>query len=213
MALITLRNGLGRLLTSQEGDDNLTNLNNELALAQARYYGDVDPTTIPGVNVVPGFFWAHESAGQMKVRNTTNDGWYDLYELFSKIYTRASVVGTVSEEAGVPAGSIIQYGSNPQGDFWRLAGGLQICLGFLTTNVTTVPSGQIHISSSTLSGAWPAGFNPSYTIRSIASTVTGSNFWATQVGTGHAGFVLRLQSGSNFSDTPVTFWVIGIGRW
>lgn len=44
-----------------------------------------------------------------------------------KAYRRGNIIGTVSQSAGVPTGSIIEVGSNANGVYVRFAGGLQIC--------------------------------------------------------------------------------------
>lgn len=43
-----------------------------------------------------------------------------------ELYGRDSVVGTVSQSAGVPTGALIEYGSNASGEYWRYAGGMQV---------------------------------------------------------------------------------------
>ena len=45
------------------------------------------------------------------------------------LYSRDSILGTVFESGGVPTGAIIQYSSNANGQFFRLADGTQIVLG------------------------------------------------------------------------------------
>ncbi|HCP78936.1 MAG TPA: hypothetical protein DIU11_14785, partial [Pusillimonas sp.] len=100
MANIVLRDGLGRLLTKAEGDANFTNLNDELAQAESRFYGDVDPATINGVTVGPGFEWAHETAGVLKRRNAANNGWVVVGPLFSELATKSSVDAKVDKVTG-----------------------------------------------------------------------------------------------------------------
>ena len=43
------------------------------------------------------------------------------------IFGRRSILGTVSQSAGVPTGAVIQRGSNASGEFVRFADGTQIC--------------------------------------------------------------------------------------
>lgn len=42
-------------------------------------------------------------------------------------YDRTNILGTVSQSAGVPAGAIIERGSNANGEYVRFADGTQIC--------------------------------------------------------------------------------------
>lgn len=44
-------------------------------------------------------------------------------QLGADVYRRANIVGTVSQSGGVPTGSVIQRGSNPNGEFTILADG------------------------------------------------------------------------------------------
>jgi hypothetical protein len=88
------------LLNKTEGDANFTRLNNELAQAESRFYGDVDPSTIDGVTVGPGFEWAHESAGVTKRRNAANNGWVVVGPLFSELATKSSVDAKVDKVTG-----------------------------------------------------------------------------------------------------------------
>jgi len=43
------------------------------------------------------------------------------------LYSRDSILGTVSQSSGVPTGAIIERGSNANGDYVRYADGTQIC--------------------------------------------------------------------------------------
>lgn len=85
-SLILRRDG-ARLLNNQV-DSNFENLNNAAALVAADFYGDVDPTTIEGITVGPGFKWAHAAAGVNKVRNAPNNAWITTSPLFMDQTTR-----------------------------------------------------------------------------------------------------------------------------
>lgn len=54
----------------------------------------------------------------------------------SAVYARASVLGTVSEAAGVPTGALIEQGSGVNGSYVRYADGTQIAWAELTTSTT-----------------------------------------------------------------------------
>ena len=43
------------------------------------------------------------------------------------VYAKGNILGTVSEDGGVPTGAIIERGSNANGEFVRYADGTQIC--------------------------------------------------------------------------------------
>ncbi|EKD22479.1 MAG: hypothetical protein ACD_85C00011G0003, partial [uncultured bacterium] len=44
-----------------------------------------------------------------------------------EVYTSGSILGTVSQSAGVPTGAVIEQGSNANGEYCRYADGTQIC--------------------------------------------------------------------------------------
>lgn len=62
------------------------------------------------------------------------------------------IVGTVAQSGGIPTGALFERGSNANGDYFRFAGGLQICLRSVTIDLTTF---------SPTAYAWAATFNPS----------------------------------------------------
>lgn len=54
-----------------------------------------------------------------------------------ELYGRDSVLGAVSQSGGVPTGALMEYGSNANGEYWRYAGGMQVCTNqnnAITTN-------------------------------------------------------------------------------
>lgn len=63
-------------------------------------------------------------------------------------YDRASIVGTVSQVAGVPTGAVLETGTNANGTYIKYADGTLIC-----TSVTTYPSISITAASG---GIWYA---------------------------------------------------------
>lgn len=72
-------------------------------------------------------------------------------------YRRGNIVGTVSQSGGVPTGALIEYGSNANGDFWRFAGGLQICNVRAPALTAATALGQV-FSSDFASLPLPANF-------------------------------------------------------
>lgn len=56
----------------------------------------------------------------------------------SQVYSRANLLGTVSQASGVPTGAIIERGSNANGEYVRWADGTQICtISALATSGST----------------------------------------------------------------------------
>lgn len=54
-----------------------------------------------------------------------------LTEGGKQTYNRGNILGAVSQSAGVPTGALMEYGSNANGEYWRYAGGQQICRALL----------------------------------------------------------------------------------
>ncbi|SNY47305.1 Protein of unknown function [Pseudooceanicola antarcticus] len=67
--------------------------------------------------------FANEEGTRLWLRSHDGASWSNWSELF----TQASVVGTVSETAGVPSGAVIESGANGNGEYIRWADGTQIC--------------------------------------------------------------------------------------
>ena len=63
-------------------------------------------------------------AGRVEVRARTSDGTWSAW---FGLYGHNTVLGAVSQSAGVPTGALIERGSNANGDYVRFADGTQIC--------------------------------------------------------------------------------------
>ncbi|MDS1141712.1 hypothetical protein RE432_14820 [Pusillimonas sp. SM2304] len=163
MADIVLRSNLSRLLTPAEGDSNFK-------LAASDSYGPDEPTV-----TWPGKRWADQANGVRKIRNDADDDWITLGPIFDPfgtaafldaigsgpLYGRDSIVGTVSEFEGIPTGALVEYGSNEGGEFWRYAGGMQVCKKYLSEYMAVSgASGSLFIGvlQLTTTGALPAAF-------------------------------------------------------
>ncbi|WP_253946415.1 hypothetical protein, partial [Pseudomonas aeruginosa] len=68
------------------------------------------------------------------------------------LYSRDSILGTVSQSSGVPTGAVIQRGSNANGEFVRIADGTQVCYAAISLQYS---------ANNLLSAMWnyPAGFS------------------------------------------------------
>lgn len=58
---------------------------------------------------------------------------------WNQLYAQRTVLGSVSQAAGVPTGALIETGSNANGSYVRFADGLQICTK-ANTAITTAPA-------------------------------------------------------------------------
>lgn len=81
---------------------------------------------------------------KVATRQCFNDVWTPWVEM----YTQGSILGTVSQSAGVPTGAIIERGSNANGEYVRFADGTQenICkVNIDFTNFTSQLSGSVWV--------------------------------------------------------------------
>lgn len=103
-------------------------------------------------------------------RNTTAAYLADL--VTAGAYSKTSILGTVSQSAGVPTGAVIERGSNANGEYVKFADGTMICQQYIASqNVTIAAFGAL------FAGAAPAwtfpvafvGVVPSVTVDAFTS--------------------------------------------
>jgi Protein of unknown function (DUF2793). len=85
----------------------------------------------------------------------------DFAALVAQAYTRTNIVGTVSQESGVPTGAIIESGGNANGEYVRFADGTQICWKTVQLDAASNPGGTAMFFSTISAGAlepFPAAF-------------------------------------------------------
>lgn len=125
-------------------------------------------------------------------------------------YSRANLLGTVSQSAGVPTGAVIERGSNANGEYVKFADGTMICYAFpsgspsVAAGVTvlgpySLPASFASTNFIVMANCVPQGTNDIYGVTlaypSSASTVS---------------FVLR-NGGSAQSFASIK--IVAIGRW
>lgn len=95
--------------------------------------------------------------GRRFSRNYSSSAW----TAWREVYNHASILGTVSQSAGVPTGAVIERGSNANGYYTRFADGTQICFGSVLTS-----------TSAGVSWTFPATFSvaPQFVIGSANTT-------------------------------------------
>jgi len=71
---------------------------------------------------------------QIFVRHLTNTVGPE-WSAWTELFTKANILGTVSQSGGIPTGAVIERGSNANGEYVRFADGTQICWHTLTANV------------------------------------------------------------------------------
>lgn len=131
-----------------------------------------------------------------------------------QVFARGNILGTVSQSGGVPTGSVIERGSNANGEYVRFADGLQICTFRDSVTMSTTATGSI-FNNTTSAGAWifPSpfltGFNPACHVHA-----QGSVAWATAGTVSVTSVTSRVVFSSiALTSTAVTLNNIAIGRW
>ncbi|MGN6142417.1 MAG: hypothetical protein ACTHOP_02375 [Mesorhizobium sp.] len=139
-----------------------------------------------------------------------------------KAFRRGNILGTVSQSGGVPAGAIIESGSNANGRYVRFADGTQIC--------TISPVTATVISSAVARYAWtfPASFVNASIVGIVNRTLTSADYTGVvSTDVGMYACALASNGGSGNFDlargTGAPNWTIGgtianvalaaIGRW
>ena len=118
------------------------------------------------------------------------------------VYAKENILGTVSQTAGVPTGSVIQRGSNATGEFFRLADGTQICV-FL----------QVPSAASDTTWTFPAAFSSTTTLGCVGNGRTGTDatFVSFRVPTATSVAYNHWTTAAARSNAAAS--LIAIGRW
>lgn len=121
-----------------------------------------------------------------------------------------AMVGAVSQSGGVATGSIVEKGSNANGEYMKLADGTQVCWRLNFGNYTaTTASGSLFTGSSDQSWTFPASFPAKPWVGSGAENHVRICTGAAADGT---SATLRQYSTTS-SGTGVSFNAVAIGRW
>jgi hypothetical protein len=227
----TLDSTVGRLLKVGDfgvGGDSITlasNVNWDTIATPGRYY-------IPGatgVNVpISGSNWFVEviKNGSIIKQSAVQQGsalrldrayvsgaWLN----WDMAYNRTSLLGGVSQVSGQPTGSVIERGSNANGEYVRLADGTQICT-FKTRTIKTIniSSGQLFFGGAEPARSFPMVFAAAPTVAITAALESGEGWFL-----GGSSLVMSTSAwppGYVFSQLArsamqVAVEYIAIGRW
>jgi hypothetical protein len=128
-------------------------------------------------------------------------------------YSKANILGTVSQSSGVPTGAIIETGSNANGSYTKYADGTLICSAIIN-------SGSLTIANSFLGGfrsdaqAWtfPVSFVGGSPAVSIVPTgISAFGVSLSSVTTSTSGFVYTAVTSQSSATRQAG--AIAIGRW
>lgn len=133
------------------------------------------------------------------------------------LYSRDSILGTVSQSGGVPTGAIIERGSNANGEYVKFADGTQICVGVTNTQSCSAAFSTLFYNPTVCSGTYPAIFSVSPTeVLAIAKRADGLGsvrLTGSQVATGSTTATPGYRGVSETSGQTVSFSYTAVGRW
>ena len=132
----------------------------------------------------------------------------------NELYSRDSIVGPVAQLAGVPTGSIIEYGSNANGSYLKFADGTMIC-----SKIHSFPANSNNNAGTVIS--YPATFASVTTVLGSSSTIASASAGSSivveaQPNTATSMKAKALQhSAATVSDLTfeVAASLVAIGRW
>lgn len=126
-------------------------------------------------------------------------------------FRRGTLLGTVSQSAGVPTGAAIERGSNANGEYVRFADGTQICMSTYAGALSPAAYGSVGIYRSIFAWTQPAGFVGAAAVYACGVD-SGSQGWG--------GGLFASSTSTNvywYSATPAIthsgIILLTIGRW
>ncbi len=174
------------------------------------------PPGIDALNPIGSMLYHHPydvaTAVQLFVPRTSNILYFrrrvaGAWQSWVRVLSDAQLLGTVAQSGGTPLGSILERGSNANGQYARLADGTQICtISLLGANDRMANTGY----TLTL----PAAFTPDWTVGVSVSWVSHATNPATYNGVKVAyanGASLTFILAENLTTNRLIFSCIG--RW
>ena len=141
----------------------------------------------------------------------TLDGTSGITATDGLVYTRGNILGTVSQSAGVPTGSILEKGSNVNGEYVKYADGTMICWIDNAGSVdATSATGSIFRTAADATWTFPATFSVAPVTSGQAASTSVSWLMLAAPTTTSVGF---RQCSSITSAAAVITRLLAIGRW
>ncbi|CAI3803615.1 hypothetical protein GLGCALEP_05031 [Pseudomonas sp. MM221] len=131
----------------------------------------------------------------------------------------ADIVGAVSQVGGVPTGAIIEVGSNANGEYYKFAGGLMVCVGSLAVSGTAWSSSSTagRYYSQPVGKALSATFAvpPKVFAAAKDGVIGGRGAWCSYISANATAiteiYLSALYSGGDLANISVDF--LAVGRW
>jgi len=144
-----------------------------------------------------------------RIRSWDGSAWSS----WSKVYSQASLLGTVAQSGGVPTGAVIERGSNANGEYVRFADGTQICVSpdFTYLDVTH-PTGALYRTAAPVSWTPPAGFGGVDSMSgAVLSQGNSQTHWGTMRVINSNSIDISVYAPNSTTGRAVRAMVIG--RW
>ncbi len=145
---------------------------------------------------------------KVAVRNRTSGTWSS----WDYVYTRNTILGTVSQTSGVPTGAIIERGSNANGSYVKFADGTMICYLQATTSTFAASGGVLFVSNAVVS-TLPATFVTAGDMVVTGNDATNSTFWITGLSNNVSTITTVAWASALPSVTTRTLRLCVTGRW
>jgi len=128
------------------------------------------------------------------------------------LYGQRTIIGTVSQAAGVPSGALIGRGSNANGDYARFAAGTQIChrRAFVSLAISTAAFGGFVSAHQTWT--FPAAFTSLTALGATSenNSAFGAVFTSAVRPTGNTWAVTSVSSQAAAGRTV---GLLAVGSW
>jgi len=132
--------------------------------------------------------------------------------LWAEAYDSTSLLGTVSQTAGVPTGAVIQRGSNANGESVRFADGTMICTHSVSASLAIDTAHLGGFRSTGQTWAYPAAFAAAPAVGVLARNLTAfGGISANTPGTGSMQWAVTAVTSQSAATREVA--LIAIGRW
>lgn len=177
-------------------------------------------TALPGMRSWSGSAWVTLPAATAAAISNTPAGSIvatsvqaAIDELATERYGKDNILGTVSQSAGVPTGALMEYGTNANGEYWRYAGGMQICkfTRVITGAVNAGPSDGIYYFSSP-EWTFPATF-VGQVVGASESLIPGKITFTLGASMNTSNMSPGIGSMAAIASSTITQSLSAIGRW
>lgn len=129
-------------------------------------------------------------------------------------FRRGTLLGTVSQSAGVPTGAVIERGSNANGEYVRFADGTQIAAFVYAASTSMFVLGGFGMKHGALSRAWPATFvGTVYVSGAGYDSDANGRGWVVGNDSTTTQCITYYATASQGETLTVTAFVLAVGRW